>query len=223
MHLQSHHSSFILYLPRKTRSKTIPFLSQSTMRAIHLLSFLLLQLSTDALVIPTQILPQSLVDPSIRPHQNRSPTELLQHQANGFDYPISLTAGRGQVDIQQRNTSIASVQFTLDRLVLVTKRWVLVRETGKRGDTRPIQIWIRSCRGTISNVLSGINPKTIAADATVESVIGRLYALDVWLQDLQEKIGTDGNSRLLDLAQVAWVSLRTLPTLNEIRGSLKWI
>lgn len=99
----------------------------------------------------------------------------------------------------------------------MTGKWLNVRETGSRGDARPLVICIKTTQTIISNKLKQLHPNHQPDEIELSNgLAGLLIAIDKELAYLRENIRADGDKQTWDMSRVVWIRTRVVPELEEL-------
>jgi hypothetical protein len=144
----------------------------------------------------------------------------FRHEIMKLPYPAQ--ANSGHVIHPQSNITVPLIRSTLLRVISSTKHWTTVRETGHRGDTRSVIIWIKTSRRTISKLLRRLECRGIPGEADSPTTLAsKLSSIDRELEFLRENIEADGQNQIWGMAEVLRIGNQILPKLEEMAASLE--
>lgn len=150
--------------------------------------------------------------------KNTHPHPLLHHEITEYPYPMM--ASISHVPFPPSNITITRVPSIFLRVISSTKRWAAVRNTGRRGDTRPVMVWIKTSRGMVSELTKRFEDESTSSESILSAkLMSRLNAIDQELECLKQSFEIDGQDPIWSTREVLRVKRQILPKLEEVASS----
>jgi hypothetical protein len=138
----------------------------------------------------------------------------VHYDATDCPHPTSLKVTSM---IPPANITTSNVFSSLSRGILMTSRWLAVRERGRRGDAQPLVICIKTAQAMIFDMLRQLHPDQMPDEVELSnSVSALLIAIDRELAYLRENIRADGEKQVWDASRVVWIGGQIVPELEEL-------